>query len=403
SGLGTLITRATWLAVLGIGAGWLGLSTDVSATIFLALRVYLILAIGVLVWRSIDAMIESLDALSRKYSEPDNALRHYDKVRHLVPLLRRCIEYVLIVFVVTLALEEVDWVAEYAVWGPRIIRIIGIVFASRVLVEVLNLAVDEVLVKRSKLPPEQRQRRATIVPLIESSLKYIVYVNAAFLVLGQLGIDPTPFLAGAGIVGLAIGLGAQGLVNDMVSGFFILFEDYYLVGDYIAALAAEGTVERIDLRTTRIRDTSGRLHILRNGQIESVVNYSKVYTFAVVDVGAAYETDLDRAYAALERCGERLGLGDGNVLEATRVMGLQAFGESELTLRTVTRVKPGSHLQVERALRKIIKEVFDEEGIEIPYARRVLILQNGVCDGPAAGIEAALHAKQGPDEAPSAP
>lgn len=320
-----------------------------------------------------------------------------------MPLLRRCIEYVLIVFVVTLALEEVDWVAEYAVWGPRIIRIIGIVFASRVLVEVLNLAVDEVLVKRSKLPPEQRQRRATIVPLIESILKYIVYVNAAFLVLGQLGIDPTPFLAGAGIVGLAIGLGAQGLVNDMVSGFLILFEDYYLVGDYIAALEAEGTVERIDLRTTRIRDTSGRLHILRNGQIESVVNYSKVYTFAVVDVGVAYETDLDRAYAALERCGERLGLGGGHVLEATRVMGLQAFGESELTLRTVTRVKPGSHLQVERSLRKIIKEVFDEEGIEIPYARRVLILQNGAGDSPAAGIEAALHAKQGPDEAPSAP
>lgn len=376
-------SRATWITVLAYGSQFLGMPTDVVDTVFLALRVYLIVAIGLLVWRAIDAVIESLDALSHKYSEPDNILRHYDTFRHLVPLLRRCVEYVLMAFVATLAIEQIDWVANLAVWGPRLIRIIGIIFISRVIVEVVNLVVETMLVKRPKLEPDQRKRRQTIVPLIESILKYLVYINAAFLILEQIGIDPTPFLAGAGIVGLAIGLGAQGLVNDMVSGFFILFEDYYLVGDYIGALNAEGTVERIDLRTTRIRDTSGRLHILRNGQIESVVNYSKVYTFAVVDVGIAYESDLDRAFEALVESGRRLGEHNGDVLQATTVLGLQDFGESELTIRTVTRVKPGAHLQVERDLRKIIKIVFDERDIEIPYARRVLIMQTPEGDDTA--------------------
>lgn len=374
--LGTVASRATWIAVLAYGAGFLGLPENVVEAVFLALRVYLILAVGLLVWRAIDAVIESLDALSVKYSSPTNVLRHYDSFRHLVPILRRTIEYVLIVFVVSLAVEQVDWAAEYAQLGPVLIRVIGIIFLSRVVIEILNLLIGEFMIKRAKLDPEQRKRRRTIVPLIESILKYIVYFNAAFLIVRQFGIDPTPFFAGAGIIGLAIGLGAQNLVNDMVSGFFILFEDYYLVGDFISAEGAEGTVERIDLRTTRIRDMSGRLHIVRNGQIDQIVNYSKSYTFAVVDVGIAYESDVDKAFETLENCGELLRERNKDVLEATQVCGLIAFAESELTVRTITKVKPGTHLSVERALRKMIKEMFDRDGIEIPYARRVLIMQN---------------------------
>lgn len=312
-------------------------------------------------------------------------LRHYDSFRHLVPLLRKTIEYVLIVFVVSLAVEQVEWAASFAKWGPVLIRVIGIIFLSRVIVEIVNLLIQEFMIKRAKLEPEQRKRRQTIVPLIESILKYVIYFNAAFLIIKQFGIDPTPFFAGAGIIGLAVGLGAQNLVNDMVSGFFILFEDYYLVGDFIKAIGAEGTVERIDLRTTRIRDPSGRLHILRNGQIDQIVNYSKSYTFAVVDVGIAYESDVDKAFECLTNCGELLRERNKDVLEPTTVCGLDAFAESELTVRTITKVKPGTHLSVERQLRKMIKQAFDRDGIEIPYARRVLITQNADENTPALG------------------
>ena len=172
-----------------------------------------------------------------------------------------------------------------------------------------------------------------------------------------------------------MGLGAQALINDMVSGFFILFEEHFLVGDFIKVGEAEGVVEAIDLRTTRVRDNAGRLHIVRNGQINELVNYSKDYTNAVVEVGVAYESDLNEVFDVLVETGKTLKAENAMVLEPTAVKGLDNFGESELTLRLVTRVKPGCHLQVERDLRKRIKEAFDLSGIEIPYARRVLIMQ----------------------------
>ena len=161
----------------------------------------------------------------------------------------------------------------------------------------------------------------------------------------------------------------------MVSGFFILFEEHFLVGDFIKIGDAEGWVESIDLRTTRIRDNAGRHHIIRNGQIIDLVHYSKDYTNAVVEVGVAYESDLNLVFDVLKDVGEKLKGENDMVLEATAVKGLDNFGESELLVRTVTRVKPGCHLPVERDLRKRIKDAFDRHDIEIPYARRVLIMQ----------------------------
>jgi small conductance mechanosensitive channel len=207
-------------------------------------------------------------------------------------------------------------------------------------------------------------------------LKYFIYFGAGIMVLIEMGINPTPILAGAGIVGLAVGLGAQSLVNDVVSGFFILFENYYLVGDFIETGEARGTVEAIDIRTTRIRNPNGPQHILRNGQIGEIINYSKEHTRAVVEVGVAYESDLDHVFRVLEQVGKELKEKDHDVLEPTVVRGLQNFGESELLIRTITKVKPGQHRQVQRDLRKMVKEAFDREGIEIPYARRVLILKD---------------------------
>ena len=120
---------------------------------------------------------------------------------------------------------------------------------------------------------------------------------------------------------------------------------------------------------------AGQQHILRNGQIGDIVNFSKRYTYAEVEVGVAYDVDLDQVYGVLEAVGQQIRADHPDVLEPMKVLGLDNFGESELTLRTITRVKPGCHLQVARDVRKLIKEAFDREGIEIPFARRVIIFK----------------------------
>jgi small conductance mechanosensitive channel len=371
-----IITNSIWLLVLVFSTMVLLFPEVVPTYLTILLKIYLIIALGRLLAKGIDAVIDSLDALSIKYSSPENLLRFYDRLREMIPLLKRSLEYIIYVYVATLAVLQVEFISQLAEYGPRIVRIIGIIFLSRVVIEIVNLIIEEFLLKSRDLSSIQKKRRLTIVPLVRSVLKYFIYFGAGIMVLIELGINPTPILAGAGIVGLAVGLGAQSLVNDVVSGFFILFENYYLVGDFIETGEARGTVEAIDIRTTRIRNPNGPQHILRNGQIGEIINYSKEHTRAVVEVGVAYESDLDHVFRVLDQVGKEIKDKDPDVLEPTVVRGLQNFGESELLIRTITKVKPGQHRQVQRDLRKMVKEAFDREGIEIPYARRVLILKD---------------------------
>lgn len=374
--LKTSLTNSIWLVSASWCAGALELPAAVPQYLYILLRIYLIVAFGLLVLKANATIIDSVDALSKKYSSSDdNLLRFYDSLSNLIPLLKRCLEYVIYVGMATLALQQVDSIAKLADYGPKIIKIVGIIFLSGVLVELIYLGVEQALLNNKDLTDLQRQRRMTLIPLIESFLRYLLYFSAGVGILKTLDIDPTPILAGAGIVGLAVGFGAQNLINDMVCGFFILFENYYLVGDWIEVGEAIGTVEAIDLRTTRIRHPNGQQYIIRNGQIGNIVNYSKKYVYAVVEVGVAYDSNLDRVYEVLEDVGKQLKQRDKDVLEPTRVDGLEKFGESELSVRTITKVKPGTHLRIQRLVRKMIKENFDRQGIEIPFPRRVLIVK----------------------------
>jgi small conductance mechanosensitive channel len=188
------------------------------------------------------------------------------------------------------------------------------------------------------------------------------------LVLNTLGFDVLPFLAGAGIIGLVVGFGAQSMINDVVSGFFILFENIYLVGDYVEVGPARGIVEAIEFRTTRIRDGEGRLHIIRNGDMKPVINYSRDYAVAVVAVDVSYDADLDRVFKSLREAGAVLRARNPDVLAETEVEGITAFGANALTVRTSTRVKPGRHESVAATLRLMLKEAFDRQAGDLPRA-----------------------------------
>jgi small-conductance mechanosensitive channel len=158
----------------------------------------------------------------------------------------------------------------------------------------------------------------------EFGRSYAVYFGTAVLILASLGFNPLPFLAGAGILGLVVGFGAQSLINDVVSGFFILFENTYLVGDVIEAGSGKGVVEAIEFRTTKIRDVDGRVHIIRNGDVKDVINYSKDYTLAVVPVDVVYDADLRWVFSILKEAGERLRAENPDVLEDTAIDGITA-------------------------------------------------------------------------------
>lgn len=364
------------LLVLALIMSILPLPPVVSDSLFLILRVYLIISLGRLLLTAVVAIIDSLNELSQKYTSSTNLQEFYDHLRGLIPLFKRALEYIIYISVATLAVMQVEFIAPFATYGPIVIQIIGVVFLSRAAVEVVNLLVDKLLLKRGNFSDVEWKQRLTMAPLFKSLLKYAIYFTALLFILRALNINTAPILAAIGGIGIIIGLGAQSVINDLVSGAFILFENLYLVGDYIETSDARGYVEAIEIRTTHIRDPDGQLHILRNGEINDIINFSKEYTFAVVEVGVSYDSDLNQVYRILRDVGQELKNANSNVLEATNVKGLENFGESELLIRTLTKVKPGTHRTVARDLRKRIKEAFDRAEIEIPFPQRVLTFNN---------------------------
>jgi small conductance mechanosensitive channel len=287
--------------------------------------------------------------------------RHYwERVARLVPFSLRCFEIALYVLAASRCMREFDFLFALASFGPKIVHCIAILLATRVLIELLQVMLNETFgIYRTDRRVDSHIR--TLVPLVHSVCQYVLYFGSAIVMLGTLGIQTAPILAGAGIVGLAVGLGAQGLVTDLVSGFFILFENQYLVGDYVQIGDANGVVEAVGIRLTQIRDGYGKLHIIPNGQVKGVINYSKGYVNAVVDVKVPAGTDLESVFRAMHEAGRRLRQARKEVLEDTQVHGLIDLGTSDMTIRAVTKVQPGTHGGMQNEYRRMLKQVFDEK------------------------------------------
>lgn len=224
-------------------------------------------------------------------------------------------------------------------------------------------------------------RARTLQPLLESVLRYTVYFIAAVMVLRAAGVDATAVLASAGVVGLAVGFGAQHLIRDVISGFFLLAEGLVQVGDVITLGEHTGQVERITIRTTQVRKYSGELWTIPNGQLTVFGNLNREFMRAVVDVGIAYEADSRRAMAVLQRVGAEWAAEHRElVLGDPEVQGILAFGESQMTLRLAVKVRPLRQWEVERELRARVVAAFEQEGIEIPYPRRVTVMRMSAPD-----------------------
>lgn len=366
AGIDRAVANTGWLLVAVFACLLFSLPAVITEWVTIALRIYLIITIGVLIVRATAVIVDTLDGLSRLYAESRNWLRYYDHLKPLVPVFRRCLEFALWIATASLALEQLPALDAIAVWGPRLIKAIGIFFLGRVVIEVGHLLIASRLLPPEGLDEVQRRRRATVAPLVGSIFSYAAYFTIAVLMLSAVGFEVMPLLAGAGIFGLVIGFGSQSLVNDVVSGFFILFENVYLVGDQVEAGGGKGVVEAIEFRTTRIRDSDGRVHIIRNGDVKQVINYSKDYSRAVVPVDVGYDADLRAVFATLVAAGETVRAGCADVLAPLEVEGITGFSGSALTVRTTTKVKAGQHDAVAAKLRLAFKEAFDRMAAGAP-------------------------------------
>jgi len=217
------------------------------------------------------------------------------------------------------------------------------------------------------------RRVRTLQPLVQSLIRYTVYFVGTLMILQTFGVDTASILAAAGIVGLAVGFGAQNLVKDVLAGFFIIFDDHYSVGDFITIAGASGTVERIDLRVTVLRDFSGEVHVIPNGVIEIITNSTRGLMRALIQVPVAYEEDLDFVISVLERVSAEAAKEINSIKEGPMVLGVSEMQASGVTIGVLARTEPLEQWNVERELRKRIKEAFDQEGIEIPYQKVVTI------------------------------
>jgi small conductance mechanosensitive channel len=198
------------------------------------------------------------------------------------------------------------------------------------------------------------------------------YLIIALTALTSVGLDIRPVLATAGVASLAIGFGAQNLVKDVISGFFIILEDQYGQGDIVNLDGDEGSVENLNLRTTQLRNSQGTLIIKTNGSITVVRNMSKDWSRIDFRIGVAYNSDLTKVLKALDEEGHELRKEFPNdVLDRPEVLGVESFNESDITVRMLIRSRPGMQFDLRRALNRKIKERFDRDKIEIPFPQRV--------------------------------
>jgi small conductance mechanosensitive channel len=258
----------------------------------------------------------------------------------------------------------------------RIVTIALVLAVALALWELVTTLVERVLSRADSDGPGSRGARVrTLLPLIRNVARVVLGVIVTLTVLSELGVDIAPLLAGAGIAGLAIGFGAQSLVKDVITGVFILLEDSIAVGDVVNVGGHGGIVEAMTVRTVRLRDLSGNVHVVPFGEVASVLNMTKEFSYALIEAGVAYKEDVDRVIEVLKEIGAGMEADPEfgpMILEPLEVLGLDSFGESSVNIRVRIKTRPIKQWSVLREFHRRMKRAFDERGIEIPFPHRTV-------------------------------
>lgn len=246
-------------------------------------------------------------------------------------------------------------------YGKTILLILVIYLIGRIINKLTRRTLDHMMTERAKSPLKFNPRRTkTLGKLLGNVIGYTVNFIVILMILGQLGIHLGPILAGAGVIGLAVGFGAQSLVKDVITGFFIIFEDQFAVGDVIQTGSFKGTVEEIGIRVTRIRSWTGEVHIIPNGSITQVTNFSVNNSIAVVDVAIGTDANIDAATELIKQTVQEVYNENEDIVKEPEVLGIQTMSASEVVIRITAECRPNKQLSVTRVLNARIKKTLDE-------------------------------------------
>jgi small conductance mechanosensitive channel len=217
------------------------------------------------------------------------------------------------------------------------------------------------------------QRITALTSVLRSLASFAIFAIAGLLILGEAGLDLAPLLAGAGVLGIALGFGSQTLVRDFLSGLFILVEDQFGVGDIVDLDGqTAGTIEAVSLRTTRLRSVDGTVWHVPNGDIHRVGNKSQHWSRSLLDIDISYDTDIDHAKAVIKRIADELWQERDDILEEPDVWGVESLGPHSVVIRLVVKTRPSDQYDVSRELRQRLKEGFEAEDIEIPFQQQTV-------------------------------
>ena len=237
------------------------------------------------------------------------------------------------------------------------------------------LEINEQVVQMESRIKDEAQRMATISRVAAQAFTLVIYVATSLLVLDAMTVDIGPILGGAAIFGLAISFGSQSLVKDVVSGFFILLENQYAVGDVVSINGKGGSVEKVTLRRTVLRDANGGVHNITNGSISAVINSTQGWARAVINLGVGYDSDIDHVRDVVNRVGEEMyddPKWAGKLTEKPAFVGVTSFGASEVNVRAQFKTKTFQNWGAEREFNYRIKTAFEKAGIDIPYPNRTV-------------------------------
>jgi small-conductance mechanosensitive channel len=269
-----------------------------------------------------------------------------------------------------------DWLAGD---GARVVAIIAVAiivdFAlHRIIPHALRVAVER---QMKGVPEEEIQQRVdTLSSVFTGTGRGIIALVALLTLLPLAGISIGPLLAGVGILGLAVGFGAQSLVKDVISGLFILLDNWYSKGDVVTAAGISGLVEEVGIRRTVLRDLDGIVHYIPNGEIGVASNFTQEYSRVNLNVGVSYSEDLDHVMRVIDRVGEEMAADPEwapCIITPPKALRVDAFGDSGIDIKILGDTKPIKQWDVMGELRRRLKKAFDEEGIEIPYPHRVMV------------------------------
>lgn len=387
------------IAIIYVVAAWLVLALEIPNGFQRMLQVSIASFIVIGIAKGLESLLErTLDS----YFQPGEAATPdapgiAARVGRYLPLLRRLAAALLWVLALLLLFEvwglsPLAWFTSDALGGRLLAALFSIgvtLLVALVVWEMANAGIERHLATLAKSAQTAKSARArTLMPMLRTTLMVAILVAVGIAVLSEVGVNVAPLLAGAGVIGIAVGFGSQKLVQDVITGAFLLFEDAIAVGDVVALGGQSGVVENLTVRSIRLRALDGSIHIIPFSAVTTVTNMTRDYGYAVFDIGVSYGADPDKVATVLRDIGKEMREEDrwaAIIREPLEVMGVEKLADSAVIVRARFKTDPGGRWAVNREFLRRVKQRFDAEGIEIPFPARKVVVE-----GPP-GMSAAVR------------